>query len=225
MKQSIVVMMLLIMIGITACNKNSEGVLMEEVNNLDITSEINIENINEDIEDNGEKILIAYFSLINNVPEGADAVTYATPSIGNTQVAATEIQRLVGGDLFAIETVQNYPVLHSEASTIAEQEMLTDARPELSTHVENMESYDVVYLGYPIWWYIEPMAIRSFLEEYDFSGKTIIPFCTSLGVRITDSVENISNIVTHANILEGITISTGREHIGDVVEDWIEDRN
>ena len=115
-------------------------------------------------ETTGGKTLIAYFSLIDIVPEGADASTHATPSIGNTESAAMEIQRQVGGDLFAIKTVQTYPVNHRKASAIAEEEMRSDARPELSTHLDNMDEYDTVYIGYPIWWYIEPMAIRTFLD-------------------------------------------------------------
>ena len=103
-------------------------------------------------ETTGGKTLIAYFSLIDIVPEGADASAHATPSIGNTESAAMEIQRQVGGDLFAIKTVQTYPVSHREASAIAEEEMRSDARPELSTHLDYMDEYDTVYFGYPIWW-------------------------------------------------------------------------
>ena len=171
----------------------------------------------------GGKTLIAYFSLIDIVPEGADASAHATPSIGNTESAAMEIQRQVGGDLFAIKTVQTYPVSHREASAIAEEEMRSDARPELSTHLDNMDEYDIVYIGYPIWWYIEPMAIRTFLEEYDFTGKTIIPFCTTLGAGVDESVENIASLADGATVLDGITLRTGREDHSEDISEWLSD--
>ncbi|MCM1523685.1 MAG: flavodoxin [Ruminococcus sp.] len=169
------------------------------------------------------KTLIAYFSLAETVPEGADAVTYATPSIGNTEYAAMEIQKQTGGDLFAIKTVKNYPVSHSECSEIAEEEMLADERPELSSHLENMDEYDVVYIGYPIWWYAEPMAIRSFIEEYDFSGKTVIPFCTTLGAGIGKSEKNIAELADGAAVLEGITLRSERQDFGDDIAPWLTD--
>lgn len=171
----------------------------------------------------GGKTLIAYFSLADIVPEGADASAHATPSIGNTESAAMEIQRQVGGDLFAIKTVKTYPVSHRECSAIAEDEMRSDARPELSTHVENMDDYDTVYIGYPIWWYIEPMAIRSFLEEYDFSRKTVIPFCTTLGAGIGESEDNVKAHANGAEVLKGVALRTGRQNMSEDISKWLSD--
>ena len=168
-----------------------------------------------------KKTLIAYFSLIDIVPEDADASAHATPSIGNTESAAMEIQKQVGGDLFAIKTVKTYPVSHRECSAIAEEEMRSDARPELSTHVENMADYDTIYIGYPIWWYQEPMAIRSFLEEYNFSGKTVIPFCTSLGAGVSESEDNIKSLLPDATVLSGVTLRTGRQDMSGDISDWL----
>lgn len=175
------------------------------------------------VSDEGGRTLIAYFSLIDIVPEGADASAHATPSIGNTESAALEIQHQVGGDLFAIKTVQTYPVSHREASVIAEEEMRSDARPELSTHVENMDEYDTIYIGYPIWWYIEPMAIRTFIEEYDFSGKTVIPFCTTMGAGVEESVGNITSLAEGATVLDGVTIRTGQEDQSEDISEWLTD--
>lgn len=173
----------------------------------------------------GNRILIAYFSLSDIVPEGVDAISSATPSVGNTEAAALEIQRQVGGDLFAIHTVQAYPVGHRECSAIAEEEMRSDARPELTTHLENMEDYDTLYIGYPIWWYIEPMAIRTFLEEYDFSGKTILPFCTSLGAGIKESEENIRSLCPDSTVLPGLTLPTGKDDLSDPIAEWLAGQN
>lgn len=174
-------------------------------------------------EESESKTLIAYFSLVDIVPEGADASAHATPEIGNTEAAALEIQTQVGGDLFAIKTVQSYPVSHRECSAIAEEEMRSDARPELSTHVENIDDYDTIYIGYPIWWYQEPMAIRTFLEEYDFSGKTVIPFCTTLGAGVEESEDNIRSLCPDSEVCEGLTLYTGRDSFSEPIAEWLEE--
>ena len=169
------------------------------------------------------KILVAYFSLVDIIPDGADAVTHATPSQGNTQTAALEIQAQTGGDLFQITTEQEYPVLHREASAIAEDEMRSDARPALTSQVENMDQYDVIFVGYPIWWYTSPMAIRTFLETYDFSGKTIVPFCTTMGAGVDQSVDEIRGLCPDATVLDGLTLSTGRaDSMPDRITGWID---
>ena len=99
--------------------------------------------------------------------------------------------------------------------------MRSDARPELSTHVESMDDYNTIYIGYPIWWYIEPMAIRTFLEEYDLSGKTIIPFCTTMGAGVEESVENITSLAEGATVLNGITIHTGQQDQSADISEWL----
>ena len=99
--------------------------------------------------------------------------------------------------------------------------MRSDARPELSTHVENMDDYDTIYIGYPIWWYQEPMAIRTFLEEYDFSGKTIIPFCTTLGAGVEESEDNIKALCPDSSVLEGLTLYTGRDTFSEPIAEWL----
>jgi len=174
-------------------------------------------------EKNEEKILIAYFSMADSVPEDADAVTHATSSVGNTELAAMEICNIIGGDVFAIKTVQTYPTYHRECSEIAEEELRSDARPEISEHLDNMNDYDIVFVGYPIWWYQEPMAIRTFLEEYDFSGKKIIPFCTTLGAGIEESEKNIKDICPDSTILDGLTLYSGRSGYSESIEQWLKE--
>lgn len=166
------------------------------------------------------KILIAYFSLADIVPDGADASTHATPASGNTEDAAKEIQRQTGGDLFAIRTERKYPVLHREGSRVAEEEIQSDARPRLTSEVPHMEEYDTVYIGYPLWWYMEPMAIRTFIEAYDFRGKTVIPFCTSLGAGVERSAEDIRERLPGAQVLPGVTLPTGRDHTR-AIDQWL----
>lgn len=155
------------------------------------------------------------------MPDGADAVSHATPAAGNTKDAAMEIQRQTGGDLFAIKTVQNYPVGHGECSLMAEEEMKLDVRPELTEHVEDMSSYDTVYLGFPLWWYQEPMAVRTFLEEYDFSGKFVVPFCTSLGAGIEKSEKNVQTLCPNAVVLDGLALRTEGENFAEMITGWL----
>ena len=146
------------MIGLTACvdkeiKQESDTQVTESFSQMQVDTSEESSNGEHDIQgtekQNEEKILIAYFSLADIVPEGADAVTHATPSVGNTESAAFEIQKQTGGDLFAIKTEKSYPISHSECSKVAEEEMKTDARPELSDHIENMDQYSKMYIGYP----------------------------------------------------------------------------
>ena len=236
MKRWIAVCLSLIMLSsFTACgnqqDESESSTISADSNNISPNENSTDEQEEDDMqsmeqtalsqEETDDKILIAYFSLIDIVPEGADASAHATPAIGNTESAALEIQKQVGGDLFAIQTTQIYPVSHQECSAIAEEEMRSDARPELSTHVGNMNDYNTIYIGYPIWWYMEPMAIRTFLEEYDFSGKTIIPFCTSMGAGVDESVENITALAEGATVLEGVTLHTGQKNLSEDISEWL----
>lgn len=101
--------------------------------------------------------------------------------LGNNQYIAQLIQQEVGGDLFRIETVQEYPGSHEPLLEFAYNELSENARPELATQIENLDSYSVIFLGYPNWNADLPMPLYTFLEQYDFSGKTIIPFTTHGG--------------------------------------------
>ena len=152
------------------------------------------------------KVLVAYFSRANHVPEGTDGVSGATNKAGNTQTVANYICKETGGDLFEIVPERDYPVSHSECSAIAQQEIRDNERPALRTHVDNMDDYDVIFVGFPIWVYREPMAVLTFLEEYDFAGKTVIPFCTSMAVGIDQSMEDFRNTLPDAEIEDGLRL-------------------
>lgn len=168
------------------------------------------------------KVLVAYFSRANHVPDGTDAVSGATNKTRNTQTVAMELSRLTGGDLFEIIPARDYPVSHTECSEIALQEYEADARPALTTHVDNMEDYDIIYIGFPIWRYCEPMAIRTFLEEYDFTGKTIRPFCTSMAVGIEDAQANIARLCPESSVADGLRISYNiPNNLVELLSEWI----
>ncbi len=160
-------------------------------------------------------ILIAYFTMPEDVDtEGVDAIAGASIVVsngevmGNVEYMASVIQETVGGDLFQIETVQQYPLDHDPLVDQAAEEQDEDARPELATHIENLEQYDTIFLGYPNWWGDMPQALYTFLEEYDFSGKTIIPFCPHGCSGFSRTESTIAQIQPGATVSEnGLTIS------------------
>ena len=116
-----------------------------------------------------------------------------------------------------LETVQAYPEDYTETTEVAKAELEANARPELSTVIENMDDYDTIYLGYPIWWHYAPMAINTFIESYDLSGKTIIPFCTSASSGIEESVESLCALYPNYTILDGLKIRDV-----DAIQAWID---
>ena len=141
---------------------------------------------------------------------------------GNTREIANQIHKNIGGDIFEIVTVDPYPDDYGAVKDKAQQELIEGYRPELATKVENMESYDVVFVGYPIWFDTMPMAFASFLSEYDFSGKTIVPFCTHEGSRLGRSVEDITELCPQSTILEGLAIRGGDvKNAHNEVSEWL----
>jgi len=155
---------------------------------------------------NGEKCLVAYFSRKGNNYVNGNIMNIA---VGNTEVAANMIQEITGCDVFHIEAVNEYPKDYMEATTVAQKEQHENARPELTCHVKDMDSYNVIFLGYPNWWGTMPMPVFTFLEEYDFSGKTIIPFCTHEGSGMGHSESDIKKLCPNANVLKGLPIRGG----------------
>ena len=150
-----------------------------------------------------KKCLIAYFSRKGNNIVSGNVVNLP---IGNTEVVAKMIQEMTEGDVFRIDTVSSYPVDYTETTEVAQRELRENARPELSGHVENMDSYNVIFLGYPSWWGTIPMPVASFLSEYDLSGKTIAPFCTHEGSRLGRSVTDITKLCPHSTIRDGLAV-------------------
>lgn len=126
---------------------------------------------------------------------------------GNTQYIAEFIAEKTGAELFKIETVTPYPIGYDETTSIARQEQTDNARPALSAHVENMDQYGVIFLGYPIWYGDMPMAMNTFLEEYGFSGKTIIPFSTHAGSGFGSSIRTITRLCPNATLLDGFSVA------------------
>jgi len=175
----------------------------------------------------GGKVLVAYFS----VPEtdGVDASSGASRLVsdgklqGNTEYVATIISEATGGELFEIKTVHTYPGTHKELIDAAKKESEEDARPALATHSKNLKEYDVVFVGFPNWWYDMPQPLYTFFDEYDFSNKTVIPFCTHGGSRFSNAIKTIREMEKGATVLDGYAIA--RDRVGnskDGILNWLE---
>jgi flavodoxin len=163
---------------------------------------------NESVTDTktGGKVLIAYFSWS-----------------GNTRGIAQEIQSQTGADIFELSPVEPYSSDYNTVLMEAQEDQHNQARPELTGHVENMDDYDTIILGYPNWWASIPMPIASFLEEYDFSGKRIIPFCSHGGGRFGQSLTAIAKLAPDADIGEGLSVHySGGANLSEDIQDWLE---
>ena len=152
------------------------------------------------------KSLIAYFSRKGNNYVGGSIVNLP---IGNTEVIAKKIRELTGSDTFEIKTIKSYPEDYTETTNVAKEELSNNFRPELTEIVDDMDSYDVIYIGYPNWYGTMPMAVFTFLESYDFSGKTIIPYCTHEGSGLGQSVRDMKKLCPNSRVLDGLAIKGG----------------
>lgn len=154
-------------------------------------------------------ILVAYFSWS-----------------GNTEQMAQMIQAETAGDLFEIEPATPYTDSYNTLLDIAQQEQADNARPKLASQVENWESYDVVFVGYPDWWSDAPMLIYSFLESYDWEGKALVPFCTSGGSGFGRSLGKLPDSAPGATIAEGLHLSSSRvDGAAGEITAWIDSLN
>ncbi len=195
-----------------------------------------------------EHILIAYFSWSDNTVvedeeasvqsalshyesigdsanyNGIDAVTSSSVVVpGNTAQMAQWIQEYVGGELFPIIVKETYPDNYDECMERAADEKADNARPELANHLDNIGDYDVIFLGFPNWWSSAPMAIFSFIEEYDLSGKTIVPFCAhgtgGIAAGVRDITAALPDSVTVLDALGVYRADIG--NAGSTVHEWL----
>lgn len=167
---------------------------------------------NPDNNESGGHILIAYFTAAEN--SGVDAVASASYSmvngnpVGRLRAIADMIQAETGGDLFSIKTSVVYPADGGALIDYAADEQREDARPELTSHIDDLDKYDTIFVGYPNWWADLPQVMYSFFDEYDFSGKTIIPFNVHNGSRLSGTVGTIKELEPNANVItDAFTIS------------------
>lgn len=166
------------------------------------------------------KGLITYYSRAGNNYVNGGIVNLP---VGNTEVVAKMIQKMTGSELFRIDTVKDYPEGCQETTEVAKAELRSNARPEIKGQVDNMADYEMIFLGYPNWWGTMPMAVFTFLEAYDFAGKTILPFCTHEGSGMGRSERDIKKICADANVLKGLAIRGGSVQQAETdIADWLE---
>lgn len=234
-----------LMFGLTACGAENESDHTSHSSAQTESSQV-AESSEQDPQDNGEsstesvdntesaesgKVLIAYFAVAEN--SDVDAISSASvtevdgEAKGLVRTIAEDIQAVTGGDLFSIETSVDYPDDINELIEYASGEQEEDVRPELTSHIENLEEYDTIFVGYPLWWYDLPQVMYSFFDEYDFSGKTIIPFDVHRGSRLSGTPNTIQELEPNAAVIpDGFAVAheTAAESVSDVaadVEEWL----
>lgn len=169
-----------------------------------------------------EKLIAFYSRADENYVNGMIKML----DIGNTEVAAGIIQELTGADMFKIEQLQEYSKNYNECIAQAQSDQKRDARPELKAYPESINNYDIIYLGFPNYWSTMPMAVFTFLEHFDFSGKTIMPFCTHEGSGMGSSERDIRRLCPKAQVEKGLAIHGGSvSRSRKEIEKWIERRD
>ena len=166
------------------------------------------------------KNLVVYFSMPDNVDDSTVVIDGET--LGNTQYMAYVIQETAGADIFRIEPETSYPTDHDKLVDLAKEEQNNNARPKIKDMIENFDTYENIFVGYPNWWGDMPMILYSFFDEYDFSGKTIIPFNTHGGSGFSGTISTIKELEPNAEVLDGKSIS--RNDIQDAeqeIVDWV----
>ena len=189
----------------TAEDNNTSEPTEDAVQNVEIVEPVAEQNNDEtteapDNEDNSSKVLVVYFS-----------------HTGTTKGVSEYLHEVVGGDLIEIEPVNSYPEGYHDALDPAKQEQKDNARPVIANTIDDFDSYEVIYLGYPIWWGTTPMIINTFLESYDFSGKTVVPFATSGGTGISQSIKDIRSEIPDADVKDGLLVK-----INDDIIPWLQ---
>lgn len=175
----------------------------------------------------GTRSLVVYFSRSGEIADTVDAVASATPNSNqamdgsDTEAAAKMIQELTGADLYQIRTERYYRSAFWGTAAAAWIEETLNLRPSLAAQPEDLDDYDVIYVGYPIWWYDMPQALYSFFDAYDFSGKTIIPFNVHNGSRFSGTIDTIKELEPDATVVEdGFTVN--ERNVAEALEDVAE---
>ena len=141
---------------------------------------------------------------------------------GNTGLIADYIAKATGGDIFSILTAEKYSSNYNDTVDAGQAEKNNNVKPEIVTHIDNLDDYDTVFIGFPNWWYGMPMVMYTFFDEYDFSGKTIVPFCTSGGSAFSDSINEMKELEPNAVVIDdglhiGASSASGAE---SQVNEW-----
>lgn len=199
---STTIFMLASILCLSACNKQK--------NDKDMTDQ-NLKS---------KRVLVAFYSRTGE--------NYSVGNIkkGNTHIVAEMIAEKTGADLFEIQPVKAYPEAYEECTRVAQEEKSSNARPEIKTDKDPAD-YDIVFIGYPIWWGDAPMPVYTWIEKHDWQGKTVIPFCTHEGSALGESGDNIGAACKGSKLIEGfaMTGTKAQKHQSEAkkaVEQWID---
>lgn len=207
-----IVLTMAVLSSLTACgdNNSADGGNTNTENNQSNT--MNKDSKSEQSVSTDGKVLVAYFAVAEN--SDVDAISSASVSDVNGQkkgrmtALAEMIQEKTGGELFSIKTSVKYPGDGGKLIEYAQEEQDQDARPELTSHIDNLDDYSVIFVGFPTWWYDLPQIMYSFFDEYDFSGKTIIPFNSHNGSQFSGTIETIQKLEPDATVVtDGFTVN------------------
>ncbi len=147
-----------------------------------------------------KKILVVYFSRTG------EEYNVGNITKGNTAIVTEYIAQKTGADTFEIKAAKPYPDEYEACTELAKKELESNTRPAIEKNIDNLAQYDTIFLGYPIWWGAVPRVLLTFLEANDFSGKTIIPFCTHGGSGLAGTEREIADACPNAKVLEGLAI-------------------
>lgn len=201
----VVILVVTMIFTLVGCGKDSDNNQTTENSKIEGTTSQKVGD--NHVSDNNGKTLVVYFS-----------------HSGNTKQVAESIQKKLDTDIFEIKTVKEYSSDYDTVVDEAQKELNDNARPELSTALDNIEQYDTVIIGYPIWWGDMPMAVYTFLDTYDLSGKKVAPFCTHGGSGLSGTDKNIQDEEKDATVLEGLAISDSSIDSSDSeVESWLQE--
>lgn len=154
---------------------------------------------------------------VPTIPSDGRVLVVYFSKTGTTEAQAQRIADLTGGDILEIVPTVPYPSDYSATTEIAQEELRNDVRPAIDTKVGDMGQYDTIVVGYPIWWNAPPMAVLTFLEDYDLTGKTVVTFCTSGGSSISNSTSYIEGSAEGATVIEGQRITQSTD-----VRSWLD---
>ena len=224
-----IILILAVLASLTACgdNKGTDGGSANTANNQSDSSDKS-RKAGPSVSKDG-KVLVAYFAVAEN--SDVDAVSSASVSDvdgetkGRMTALAEMIQEKTGGDLFSIKTSVKYPGDGEKLVEFAQKEQDDDARPELTSHIDNLDDYSVIFIGFPTWWYDMPQILYSFFDEYDFSGKTIIPFNSHNGSQFSGTIETIQEQEPDAAVItDGFTVNERDvPEAKNDIDEWLSD--
>ena len=187
MKKRILISLFIVLglFAITGCGSNKVNPEAEKKAN-DI--------LNNQVETKDSKVLIVYFSRTG------ENYNVGNVEVGNTAIMASYMKEYLNADSFEIVPVNKYPDSYDECLSVATKEKNEDARPAIESKLDDISKYDTIFIGYPIWWGSIPQIVYTFMEEYDLSGKTIIPFNTHEGSGDAGTYDTIKSKLSKSNV-------------------------